>query len=196
MSVSTTSNVALFRGLAAAFRHPSKASLVPAGITFSDFEADYITLFAVGDGGRPQAPLAAGDYPALLDGKTRPELLLDHVNWYKHFGLSPRDHADLLPDHVVCQLEFLSWLMHLEQTAADTTLGDGYRRAQADFSERHLRPLMQCVHQRLQPEAGVTSRHFQALCELCLANLPAPVRNPVIARTHAAKWARPINLWD
>ena len=60
-------------------------ALDPAG-----FEIAYIALFERGGRGRPPVPLCTGVCMQLLDGRHRPEVLLDHVRFYRHFGLKVR----------------------------------------------------------------------------------------------------------
>jgi DMSO reductase family type II enzyme chaperone len=116
-------------------------------VAFAVYEASYIELYANGgNNGKPLAPLCAGDYAALLDGQTRPELLLRYLRFYKHFGLQTQpDPADAeLPDHLVCQLECLAWLAHLEARAC----GNGgspadYRLAQHDFIRYLVAPFLE-----------------------------------------------------
>ena len=123
--------------------------------SYKDFEADYIDLFQVGKRGQPKVHLNAGDYPELLDGGSRPEFLLEYSGWYRHFGLKTNedDQANELPDNLVCQLEFLAWLAHLEDSSADNTdLQSGYQRAQRDFCQRHLYLMLELLVTALQKE--------------------------------------------
>ena len=120
--------------------------------SFTEFEAGYITLFQLGSRGKPLVSLNAGDYAALNDESSRPEFLLRYADWYRHFGLraDTGEDANELPDHLVCQLEFLAWLGHLEAGAADKVdARRGYRRAQHDFLERHLEPFLSLLTESL-----------------------------------------------
>jgi len=117
------------------------------GVTssFTDYEALYIELFHIGKNGTPMVGLHAGDYSDLLDGQPRPEFMLDYNRWYRHFGLkvSQDDPSLDLPDHLVCQLQFLAWLSHLEaEVAPGTNSVAGYRRAQRDFIQRNAEPFV------------------------------------------------------
>lgn len=110
---------------------------------FAAWETQYVELFEVGANGRPVVSLCAGDHTELLDGRARPEFLLEYVRWYSHFGLTLQQEPEQreLPDHVTCQLEFLAWLAHLEAGAvAGSELAKGYRQAQLDFCQRSFRP--------------------------------------------------------
>jgi len=124
---------------------------------FSEFEADYIHLFQMGRGGKPQVPLNAGDHEDMAQGQGRPEFLLEYSGWYQHFGLkiNAQDDANELPDHLACQLEFMAWLAHLEARASDESeLQQGYQRAQRDFLRRHLQPFLETLVVALQQRAG------------------------------------------
>jgi len=124
--------------------------------SFADFEADYIYLFQMGRGGKPIIALTAGDHKELSQEQGRPEFLLQYTAWYKHFGLKINENegANELPDHLVCQLEFISWLSHLEDTAEDNgALQHGYRSAQRDFLQRHLQPFLGLLVTELQHAA-------------------------------------------
>ena len=129
-ALAATSAAAVGQGLASAYCNDS----------FTDFEAEYIRLFQVGRRGRPTVSLNGADYDHLLEGAGRPEFLLGYAQWYSHFGLKiAEEDANELPDHLVCQLEFLSWLAHLEQRAhGDVKQVSAYQRAQRDFLARHL----------------------------------------------------------
>ncbi len=120
-------------------------SLPEVTSSFADYEALYIELFHIGKNGAPMVGLHAGDYSDLLDGQPRPEFMLDHNRWYRHFGLkvSQDDPSLDLPDHLVCQLQFLAWLSHLEaEIAPGRNSVAGYRHAQRDFIQRHVKPFV------------------------------------------------------
>lgn len=150
---------------------------------FVDFEASYIDLFQVGQRGKPQVSLNAGDHDQLSRDHSRPEFLLLYTGWYKHFGLqiNGEEGANELPDHLVCQLEFLAWLTHLETRASnDTDLLRGYMQAQKDFCERQLQPFLELLVNSLQQHKS--SRLYLELAALTLesanmllAELPAHI---------------------
>jgi DMSO reductase family type II enzyme chaperone len=120
---------------------------------FTDFEADYIYLFQLGRGGKPVVPLNAGDHDEIAQGQGRPGFLLEYSGWYRHFGLkiNADDNANELPDHLACQLEFMAWLAHLEESAGGAPeLQQGYRRAQRDFLQRHMQPFFEVLTSQLQ----------------------------------------------
>jgi DMSO reductase family type II enzyme chaperone len=124
---------------------------------FADFEADYIHLFQMGRGGKPIVPLSAGDHDDLAQGQGRPEFLLEYSGWYRHFGLkiNTDENANEFPDHLACQLEFMSWLAHLETNCGDEPeLQQGYQCAQRDFLQRHLQPFLELLVSELQQKAS------------------------------------------
>lgn len=148
-------------------------ALASPPLSFADLEAGYIALFQVGRRGKPVVPLNAGEYATLnKDEASRPEFLLRYSDWYRHFGLrtDQEEEANELPDHLVCQLEFLAWLGHLEAGVADDNeTRQGYRRAQRDFMQRHLQPFLQLLAQKLQGQQGNPAEDFyQSLATLAL----------------------------
>lgn len=143
-----------------------RLALDPAG-----FETAWIALFERGARGRPPAPLCAGEYMALLDGRPRPEVLLDHVRFYRHFGLKVRGHGEdnELPDHLCCQLEAMAWLGELEARARRKGKpANGLERAQADFLDKLLIPFFEHFVPTLKLEVsrrGGSDPLFAALAE-------------------------------
>lgn len=189
----------LFQFLALGFTHPVEAfhrvladdgyrqALVAAGsaagcpITFSyhetsDFEAfesDFINLFQVGRRGKPMVSLNAADHPDIAQERGRPEILLEYSGWYRHFGLRANEEGETndLPDHLVCQLEFLAWLAHLEAGADDEPdLQQGYQRAQRDFLQRHLQAFLESLVTSFQQRAAGAGHQvfYRALAALSL----------------------------
>ena len=123
---------------------------------FADFEADYIHLFQMGRRGKPTVSLNAADHKEINQEQGRPEFLLLYTGWYKHFGLriNQDSGANELPDHLVCQLEFMSWLAHLENAKREEPeLHRGYQSAQRDFLKRHLQPFAEVLVAELQHRA-------------------------------------------
>ena len=136
--------------------------------SFEDFEAAYIQLFQVGKRGRPQVSLNAADHAEVFDGGDRPQFLLGYSAWYRHFGLKTAEGegANELPDHLLCQLEFLCWLAHL-QSVNDTDTG--YALAQRDFCRRHLAQFLESLITALQSgESTATRKFYLALAVLAL----------------------------
>ena len=79
------------------------------------------------------------------DDRPRPEVLLEHTRFYRHFGLKVRGHGEdnELPDHLCCQLEAMAWLGELEaRTRREARPTEGFERAQADFLDKLLIPFL------------------------------------------------------
>jgi len=153
--------------------------------SFADFEADYIHLFQMGRGGKPIVALTAGDNKELSKEQGRPEFMLQYTAWYKHFGLKINEDegANELPDHLVCQLEFMSWLSHLEAAAEDDgALRRGYRSAQRDFLRRHLQPFLELLVTDLQ---GAADRPRSNPVHLALAALALEVTDTLLRQLNA-----------
>ena len=131
------------------------------------FEASYIDLFQIGFRGRPLVSLNASDYSEILQGQSRPELLVDYVNWYKHFGLRVDDTGqNLLADHITCQLSFLAWLVFLQEKADDETVRSGYEQAERDFIQRHFSSFISAFAIKLRDrKLGQTAKFYADICE-------------------------------
>ncbi len=171
--------------------------LIRSNTSFAQQEAAYIDLFQVGRRGRPRVHLNAGEYGELCGEHSRPELLLRYASWYRHFGLAAAlegEHTEL-PDHLVCQLEFLCWLCQLEAGSTDSGCIDGYRQAQADFIEQQLLPLMSLLTAALAQQAPES--HYHGLADgiqRCVASLQA--RHIPTPDNEQAARITAVNLWD
>ncbi len=171
--------------------------LIQTDLQFPEQEAAYIDLFQVGRRGRPRVHLNAGEYGELCGEHSRPELLLRYSSWYRHFGLAAAlegEHTEL-PDHLVCQLEFLCWLCQLEAGSKDSACIDGYRQAQADFIEQQLLPLLTLLTEAIEQQAPETL--YRALAQGIL-RCASGLRNqhtPSAQDEHAARITA-VNLWD
>ena len=173
---------------------------------YEEYEAEYIHLFQVGKRGQPIVHLSAGDYTELLGSGSRPEFLLEYSGWYRHFGLKTNedDQANEFPDHIVCQLEFLAWLAHLEQSSADNVvLQRGYQCAQRDFCERHLQQFLELMVTALQKEnhKAPLSPFFLNLSTLSLEAVTAmqnkfdKVLGGSVGQIHNPDQIASVNLW-
>ncbi len=120
----------------------------------AELEAGFITAFLHGHKGKPVSSLLAGDYHHLLAGSTRPNLMLNIAAFYRHFGLAAAkddEGRDDEPDHLASMLEFMAVLTHLEARALERGADAApYRRAQRDFLQRYLTPLLHAIRDRLR----------------------------------------------
>lgn len=130
-----------------------------ASADFAALEAGYIDMFMHGRRGQPRVYLLAGDYDTLRNGVTRPVFMLNIQAFYRHFDLQAAttdEGRSEEPDHVVTMLEFMAVLHHLEAQALDRgAVPDAYRRAQRDFLQRYLLPLMETICQEVTAERHV-----------------------------------------
>ena len=122
---------------------PTLDGLVACG-PYIDFQADYLRLFEVGLG-VPPCPLYSGIYRG-----GRKSVMEELTRFYNYFGLSVEQGKGELPDHISTELEFMHFLAFKELAALRR--GEDrvpYRRAQADFLERHLVSWLQTLETRL-----------------------------------------------
>jgi DMSO reductase family type II enzyme chaperone len=110
-----------------------------AGVSFEDFEVNYVHTFDVGFP-QPPCPPYEGLY---RQGEERTAIMVEISEFYKHFGLSmSREEGKReLPDYLCAELEFLHFLTVKEAQArenGDTQHLRGYIHAQKDFLERHM----------------------------------------------------------
>ncbi len=132
----------------------------PASSDFTALEAGYIDAFVHGRQGKPRVALLAGEYEHLLGGKTRPAFMLDVRAFYRHFGLKAATGDEGRaeePDHLIDMLEFMAVLCYLEARALERGADPaGYRRAQRDFLQRYLLPLMDAICRGVAAESGLS----------------------------------------
>ncbi len=136
---------------------------------FDDFSAEYIRLFDVGHGGgKPPCPLYGGEY----SGRSRLDAMEELVRFYGFFDLGLSEQDRELPDHVRVELEFLHYLAFKEGRALNAD-GDpsSYRRAEADFIERHPGAWIPILSQTLVKQAPTP--FFAGLVALTAAVLGA-----------------------
>jgi DMSO reductase family type II enzyme chaperone len=178
------------------------ADLPPVNEDFTEFEADYINLFQLGSRGRPVVSLNAADHSVMGGSENRPEFLLSYSSWYRHFGLRvvEGEGANELPDHLVCQLEFMCWLSHLVSVNTDS---ENYVLAQRDFMLRQLRPFLEalvlalesCGNNNVAPfYASLASTTLEAVTVLQAVHevgIVEPVRFAEITDDKNA-----VNLWE
>ncbi len=118
--------------------------LVASG-EYVDFQAEYLSLFEVGQG-MPPCPLYSGIYRG-----GRKAVMEEMARFYSYFGLSIEHGSGELPDHLSTELEFMHFLTFKELAALDQQKDPApYRRAQADFLERQLTSWLPLLEKRLQ----------------------------------------------
>ena len=116
--------------------------------SFQDYEADYISWFEVGARVKPRCSLQASAHMDAVETDERAEgtgqrtaLFQVLLRFYHHFGMRITENAEerVLPDHLSCELEMMSFLCFREAEAL-LSKGDSasYLRAQHDFLQRHL----------------------------------------------------------
>ena len=134
------------------------AKLGAIDVEYQDFEAAYIRLFDIGATGRPPCPLHAGEYATASRLKVMEEL----IRCYEYFGLTLPERDRELPDHVTTEFEFMHYLAFKEAHALHTNLDPApYRRAQADFLERHPATWLPLLRRRLSRQQPLA--FFEAL---------------------------------
>ena len=101
-----------------------------APASLEELRSEYIGLFEAGLP-HPKFPLLEGYY---LLNRPAGEVVLENKLFFQHFGLRMAPKA--APDHLLTQLEFLSWLDHC--IAAGNPETESLERARKDFLERHL----------------------------------------------------------
>lgn len=116
--------------------------------SFQEYEADYISWFEVGARVKPRFSLQASAYMDAVETDERAEgtgqrtaLFQVLLRFYHHFGMRITENAEerVLPDHLSCELEIMSFLCFREAEALLSKGGSvSYLRAQHDFLERHL----------------------------------------------------------
>ncbi len=116
--------------------------------TLEDLQTLYMRLFEAGLP-HPQCPLLECHYVA---NRPAGEVVLENKLFYQHFGLQVDTQA--APDHLLTQLEFLSWIEHC--LAAGNPDPESLQRARKDFVARHLAPWI--------PQAAKLARRAEGGC--------------------------------
>jgi DMSO reductase family type II enzyme chaperone len=98
--------------------------------TLEELRSLYIDLFEAGLP-QPRCPLLES---AWLLNRPAGDVVLENKLYYQNFGLEIDSRA--APDHLLTQLEFLSWLDHCE--AAGNPNREALERARTEFLKRHL----------------------------------------------------------
>ena len=119
------------------------------GLSYEEFQSNYIGLFEVGgDNGTP-CPLYEGEY-----GGGRMKVLEEVLRFYHHFGLRISPENRERPDHLSTELEFMHLLTFKETEAViQGKENNAYLRAESDFLRFHLGDLVGAVAQRAGAKA-------------------------------------------
>jgi len=92
----------------------------------------YSSKFEVGN---PPVSLHEGAY----NTQDRKKLLEDLFRFYEHFGLNFKNQKlTNSPDWLICELEFMHYLVFLETSIIDSEKQAALQRAQYDFLDLHL----------------------------------------------------------
>ena len=114
--------------------------------TLEDLRSLYIALFEAGMP-HPRCPLLESYY---VPNRPATEVVLENKLFYKHFGLNAQSSA--APDHLLTQLEFLSWIEYL--LAAGHRDPESLQHAKRDFLERHVNHWLPCAARLLRRANG------------------------------------------
>jgi len=126
--------------------------------TLEELRSLYIQLFEAGLP-QPRWPLLEGHY---LLNRPVGEVVLENKLFFQHFGL--RTTSKVAPDHLLTQLEFLTWLDHC--TNVGNPDGESIECARRDFVQRHLAHWVPNVARALDEQGiPVYSEIFGALAE-------------------------------
>lgn len=164
--------MALYAGFAQALRYPADGDGV---LTGSQFLRAFDPAVS-----REAASLHEHSYAQVDVGA----LFEEPVRHYDHFGLKRRGDAGR-PDHVVVELEFMHFLCAMEKAmGARGAATEDIRRAEADFLERHLRPLLSGVSRSARGDDQLPRQLVGACLEFVDEHLAA------LARTTASPGSR------
>lgn len=145
----------------------SEHGLIDPALTQEEMEAEYLAAFEVGRN-CPAVPLFEGMHRGDMG---RSGVLEDLLRFYEFFDAKLSDADREYPDHLVTELEFLSWLSLREQTAQDQGGdADSFRRAQRDFLARHLAAWLPEFRRKLDATDTAYAQYGAALAELVAAH--------------------------
>lgn len=116
----------------------------PGEWSHEDFQAEYLRLFEVGQGG-PPCPLYGGVWSA-----DRMKAMEEVVRFYNYFGLKLSEDRRIPPDHLATELEFLHYLTFRQAASKLAQIAAPYRRAQLDFIERQPGSWVPKLKERLE----------------------------------------------
>lgn len=115
------------------FAQSFESPAINGSTSLEDFQAEFLRIFEVGNGGAPPAPIYGGMYEA-----QRMQRLEEVVRFYEYFGLSTSAEDPRPADHLATELEFMKYLTYKEAVSSSPRLQVSYRRAQHDFLDRQI----------------------------------------------------------
>lgn len=160
-----------YMAMARLFSYPNPATwkslvehgLVDAAIDQETLEADYLAAFEIGRNGSA-VPLFEGMHRREMG---REGILEGLLRFYEFFDIKLSETDREYPDHLVTELEFLSWLCQQEQAAVQSGRdGSPFVRAARDFLDRHLAAWAPAFCQRLGTTDTVYAQYASILEEL------------------------------
>lgn len=131
MAEDTLNGLNLYATFRFAFSYPDERHLeLFAFQSLEELRSFYIALFEAGLP-HPRCPLLESFY---VPNRPATEVVLENKLFYKHFGLQLESKA--APDHLLTQLEFLSWIEYCRQ--AGNPDRSSLETAKRDFLVRHV----------------------------------------------------------
>lgn len=126
--------------------------------TLEELRSLYVALFEAGLP-HPRCPLLESHY---VPNRPATEVVLENKLFYRHFGLQVESKA--APDHLLTQLEFLSWIEHC--LASGNPDRESLENARRDFLVRHVSHWIPRAASLLSHSGGACYRDlFEALLE-------------------------------
>lgn len=111
------------------------------GLSYDQFQSNYIGLFEVGGDHGPPSFLYEGEY-----GGGRMKVMEEVLRFYHHFGLRLSAEKRDRPDHLASEIEFMHLLTFKETEALIRGQERGaYLRAERDFLRFHLNEFVAAV---------------------------------------------------
>jgi len=111
-------------------------SELPRPGNYAEYETTYLAAFEVG-APHPPCPLVESHW---MRADPVPQILHEHVLFYRQFGLELKSAQGETADHLRHQLEFLAHLCTSEANADDNESAEQISRGRSDFLDRHARP--------------------------------------------------------
>lgn len=114
-----------------------KKVLMLEGVSFEDFESQYLSDFEIGKASQ-SVSLCERHYYGKEENKNA-ATLLEIKEFYKNFELEKASDFEDAEDHLVLELEFMHFLIFKELQAIEAELDpEPYKKCRCDFLERHL----------------------------------------------------------